>query len=62
MIFKKLPVEIYLIIFDYLELSDFINFSLSLKLREYDDKAKVKGKQINNLKHYEDMLNELFKS
>ena len=34
-------------------------FSLSLKLREYDDKAKVKGKQINNLKHYEEMLNEL---
>jgi len=27
MIFNKLPVEIYLIIFDYLELSDFINFS-----------------------------------
>ena len=34
-------------------------FKRALKLREYDDKAKVKGKKINNLKYYEEMLKRI---
>ena len=34
-------------------------FKRALKLREYDDKAKVKGKKINNLKYYEEMLKKI---
>ena len=34
-------------------------FDISIKMRDYDDKAKVKGVKINNFDYYKDMLKQV---
>ena len=34
-------------------------FNISIKMRDYDDKAKVEGVKINNLDYYKDILKQV---